>query len=168
MRTIVLPILEATVCFLKRDGKTLLVDYTGYDHKLHAGYFSPPGGKIDFGESKEEAVRREVFEEQGIKVDRLTYRGVIFFNNEKRFFGGAPAKWSFRVHYYDSRDFDDSVAKSKEGKLAWIVDEEVLNLPMHEGDKIIWGWLKKYQEIDAEIIHDKEKLVESKLLAYKE
>ncbi len=163
----VLPVLEATVCFLRKDGKTALIDYTSYDHKLHKGYFSPPGGKVDSGEPIESAVRREVNEEQGIKVRDLVYRGRVFFNNEKRFFGGKPAKWSFRVYYYDSHDFDDASAKSKEGKLDWVSDEEVPKLPMHEGDKIIWGLLKKYKEIDAEIIHEGERLTQSILNSYK-
>ena len=128
----VLPILEAMVCFLRKEGKTALIDYRGYDHPLHKGYFSPPGGKIDWNESREDGVRREVWEEQGIRVNDLTYRGAVFFNNERRSFGGKPAKWSFKVHYYDSYKFDDSLSKSKEGKLIWIADDSVSSLPMHE------------------------------------
>jgi len=123
-----LPILEATVCFLRDEGRTALIDYTNYNHKLHKGYFSPPGGKIEEGETREDAVKREIWEEQGIKINSLVYRGEIFFDNEKRHFGGKQAPYSFRVYYFDSHDFDDTQAKAKEGKLMWIVDEKGIRI----------------------------------------
>jgi len=37
--------------------------------KTQAGKFGIPAGKIDFGETKEEALEREVFEETGFRLD---------------------------------------------------------------------------------------------------
>lgn len=159
-----LPVLEATVCFLRKERKTALVDYTNYPHPLHAGLFAPPGGRLEKGETKETSVKREIWEEQNIRINSLIYRGSVFFNNEKRHFGGKPAKYSFKVFYFDSHDFDDSQAKSREGKLVWVADDFVLELPMHEGDKAIWKWLDRHRLFDAEILHEGEKLVRAALL----
>jgi len=159
-----LPIVKATICFLRKNSKTLFLDYRNYDHPLHIGKYSAPGGKLDGSENREEGVIRELFEETGIRVHRVVYRGEVFFDNEKRYFGGKPARNSFRVYYFDSFDFDDSNAKATEGKLAWVSDEDVTNLPMHDGDIHIWEWLRDYKEINARVVHVGNELVEAQLI----
>jgi 8-oxo-dGTP diphosphatase len=42
-----------------------------------AGYYGLPGGRIELNEPIEEAVRREVLEEVGIKIKNLQYVGVV-------------------------------------------------------------------------------------------
>ena len=58
-----------------KDGKVLLgrrhEDPEKADSALHGeGTWTMPGGKIDFGQSPEEAACREVIEETGIKIDK--------------------------------------------------------------------------------------------------
>lgn len=67
---------------IMQDGKILMV---GNDR---AGYLYSVGGRIQFGETAEEAVVREVFEETGVKmeIDRLG------FVHENYFYGDAPSK----------------------------------------------------------------------------
>ena len=163
----VLPVLEAVVCYLKKEGKTLLIDYRNFPHPLHKGFYSAPGGKLETGESREDAVIREIEEEINVKLNEVIYRGKVFFNNEKRLFGGKPAKHSYVVYYFDSLKFDESKALATEGSLAWTIDKEVNNLPMHKGDKQIWEWLKKYQEIEAEILESEDGFIDSKLISFK-
>jgi 8-oxo-dGTP diphosphatase len=52
---------------IREDGKMLLT--TRPEGKLYAGYWEFPGGKVEDGESLEEALVREIFEEIGINVD---------------------------------------------------------------------------------------------------
>ncbi len=49
-----------------RDGRILLVKRV---HKPAAGYWSIPGGRVEKGETLEEAVRREMLEECGVDVE---------------------------------------------------------------------------------------------------
>ena len=67
---------------IMQDGKILMV---GNDR---ADYLYSVGGRIQFGETAEEAVVREVFEETGVKmeIDRLG------FVHENYFYGDAPSK----------------------------------------------------------------------------
>tara|TARA_B100000424_G_C22558652_1_gene316421 strand:- start:17 stop:412 length:396 start_codon:yes stop_codon:yes gene_type:complete len=49
--------------FFLKDGRVLLVKPTGSENK-----YDIPGGKIKFGESKEQGLYRECFEEIGLKI----------------------------------------------------------------------------------------------------
>ncbi|MGL4449651.1 MAG: NUDIX hydrolase [Sarcina sp.] len=51
-----------------RDGKVLTIRRSFQD-KISAGSWEVVGGKIEFGESLEEALRREVLEETGIEIE---------------------------------------------------------------------------------------------------
>jgi len=73
------------VMFLK-DGKILLGKRHGdpekADSQLHGeGTWTMPGGKLDFGESFEDAACREVFEETGIKIDKEKLRVMSLSND---------------------------------------------------------------------------------------
>lgn len=61
----------AVICVVERDGKALLargVNFTGGIYSCLAGFVEP-------GESLEEAVAREIYEEVGIEVSDITYFG---------------------------------------------------------------------------------------------
>ena len=42
-----------------------------------SGYYGLPGGRVEVGESLESAIKREILEETGIKVDSCRYVGVV-------------------------------------------------------------------------------------------
>ena len=65
---------------IMKDGKILMVG------NERANYLYSVGGRIKFGETAEEAIIREVFEETGVKmeIDRLG------FVHENYFYGDAP------------------------------------------------------------------------------
>ena len=66
---------------IMKDGKLLMVG------NERANYLYSVGGRIKFGETAEEAIVREVFEETGVKmeIDRLG------FVHENYFYGDAPS-----------------------------------------------------------------------------
>ena len=67
-----------------RDGKFLMVGNNGRPEYLYS-----VGGRIKFGETAEEAVKREVLEETGyeLEIDRLG------FVHENYFYGDAPTNF---------------------------------------------------------------------------
>lgn len=161
-----LPVLEATIGLLRKNGKTLFIDYRNYPHPLHKGFFAFPGGKINLGETKEEGVIRELKEETNIVLQDLIYRGKVLFDNSNRLFGGKPSKYSFLVYYFDSYKFDDSNQKASEGEIVYASDEEAELLPIHKGDKQIWDWLKIYKEIDARVKQDEQGNINATLISF--
>src|SRR3990170_3749694 len=58
----------AAAVILRADGKFLLAQRPA--KKVYAGYWEFPGGKIENGESAEQAMKRELHEELGIDVER--------------------------------------------------------------------------------------------------
>ncbi len=61
-------------------------------HAPHEGTLDLPGGFLDYGESYEDAVRREVFEETGLKIQGL------------RYFCSFPNQYSYRNVSYFTAD----------------------------------------------------------------
>lgn len=62
-------------CFIKKGGKFILVQQARPEHAY--GKWSVPGGKINKGESFDEAVKREIKEEIGFRVVSITHLGII-------------------------------------------------------------------------------------------
>ena len=58
----------ATLCYIKRDGYTLMVHRNKKVNDIHKGKWNGLGGKFEAGETPEECVTREVFEESGLSI----------------------------------------------------------------------------------------------------
>lgn len=79
----------ATVFALTKDNKAIFVKQ--YRHGLGVVSIETPGGVVDEGESPDEAVQRELFEETGYKFDKLERLGKISAN---------PATTNNYMHMY--------------------------------------------------------------------
>ena len=106
---------------IQKDDKFLMVGNERED------YCYSVGGRIQFGETAEEAVRREVFEETGVRleIDRLG------FIHENYFYGDAPynlGKLIYEVAFFfymrTPADFEPVCESFDEGgsreKLVWL------------------------------------------------
>src|SRR5437016_5080550 len=74
MKTIV-----ATLCYLKSNGKTLMMHRNKKPGDVHKGKWNGLGGKLDAGESPDDCVVREIREESGLSIRDPRLRGVITF-----------------------------------------------------------------------------------------
>jgi ADP-ribose pyrophosphatase YjhB (NUDIX family) len=89
---------------LFRAGDAILVA-GGRDPVTGAEYFRPLGGGVEFGESAEEAVRREMREELGAEIEAVTRVGVL----ENRFTYEGRARHEI-VFVLDARFADPALA----------------------------------------------------------
>lgn len=95
------------VCVFRHKNKILLSE--GYDPVKNEHYLIPIGGGIDFGETSEQAARREVMEEIGAEAHDLQLLGVL----ENLFtFGGTPGHEI--VFVYEANFVDESLYAQSE------------------------------------------------------
>lgn len=101
---------QATLCYCIRDGQVLL----GYKKvRFGAGKWNGYGGKVDPGETIEEAAARELFEESGISTrsDALKKIAHVQF-----YFAGKPV---FECHAYVAYEWEGEPQESEEMRPQW-------------------------------------------------
>ena len=118
-----------TVCYIECDGKYLMIHRVKKQNDPNKDKWIGIGGKLEAGESPFDCIRREVYEETGLTLDKVNYRGIItFVSNE---FGTEY------MHLFTSSDFHGEINPTcDEGVLEWIEKDRLINIPMWEGDKI--------------------------------
>lgn len=118
-----------TLCYPVKDGKVLLaMKKRGFG----AGKWNGPGGKVESGESVEEACRRETQEEAGIGVPVLEPRGIVEF-----VFEGKP-EWDNECHVFVATSVEGEARETEEMKPHWFAIEDVPYDDMWDDDAI---WL---------------------------
>ena len=86
------------------------------------------GGKFEEGESPEDCVTREVWEETGLTLTDYAYRGVVTFVSDR---------WEGEyMHLFTATGFTGQVKECDEGQLEWISKEKLMQLPMWAGDRL--------------------------------
>ena len=137
--------LLATLCYLKRDGYTLMVYRNKKPNDIHAGKWNGLGGKFEPGESPEECIVREVLEESGLQIRNPKLHGLLIFPNFK------GDDWY--VFVFTAREFNGELIDSPEGRLEWIPDEELTSLNLWPSDQIFLPWLEKEAFFSAKFIY---------------
>ena len=137
--------LLATLCYLKRDGCTLMVYRNKKAHDIHQGKWNGLGGKFEPGESPEECVKREVLEESGLQIREPKLHGLLMF---LAFKGN-----DWYVFVFTAREFEGELIDSPEGELAWIPDEKLTSLNLWPSDQIFFPWLEKDKFFSAKFIY---------------
>ena len=112
-----------------KDGKILMV---GNDRN---NYLYSVGGRIKFGETAEEAIVREVFEETGVKmeVDRLGFvHENYFYGDDKVNFGKLVYEISFYFYMKVPNDFtpvSESFTEDHSREfLKWVLPDEDMKI----------------------------------------
>ena len=125
----------ATLCYVKQNGKTLMVHRNKKPDDIHAGKWNGLGGKFDAGETPEECIKREVEEEAGLVIQNPRLHGLLLFTNFK------GNDWY--VFVFTAREFSGELsASSPEGRLEWVDDDKLPRLNLWESDLIFLPWLE--------------------------
>ena len=112
----------------------------------YIGYWCLPCGYVDFDETCEEAVAREVFEETGVKLKDNTYIDFLDINSDPK----SDKRQNITVRYESAIEYIDSVdLTSKNSELDEISD--VKWIPINEIDNYKWAFnhlklIKSYNE----------------------
>ncbi len=96
----------------------------------HFGKYNGLGGKLDAGEDIAAGMKREIREEAGIVCESLELRGTISWPG----FGKQGEDW-FGFVFLIPKWTGTPFAANDEGSLSWVALEEILNLPLWDGDR---------------------------------
>lgn len=118
----------SSIIYIEKDGKYLMLHRTRKENDTNKDKWIGVGGKFEEGETPEECARRETYEETGLTLQNLFYRGIVTFVSDK-----YPAE---QMHLFKSTAFSGRIKDCDEGELDWIEKETFLSLPIWEGDKI--------------------------------
>ncbi|RLE42398.1 DNA mismatch repair protein MutT [Candidatus Woesearchaeota archaeon] len=148
----------ATLCYVKHNGKTLMIHRIKKADDIHKGKWNGLGGKIKPGESPEECVIREVMEESGLKLEKPELKGLLLFKNFK------GDDWY--VFVFIAEKFSGKLSECEEGELAWIKDEQLPRLNLWESDRVFFKWLNREGFFSAKFVYEGEKFKDYKVWFY--
>jgi 8-oxo-dGTP diphosphatase len=125
------PIVATLGYILSPDRKmTLLVHRNRRENDQHLGKYNGLGGKMKADEDIYTCLCREIYEEAGIHCEEVSLRGTINWTG----FGPAGENW-FGFIYRIERFSGLPLLANEEGDLQWVAIENIMELPMWEGDR---------------------------------
>lgn len=146
-----------TLCYIKKDGKYLVMKRNKKKNDENAEKYIGVGGHVEKGETPEECLIREVKEETGLTLLNYKLRGLLTFvfeDKDELAFLYTADKFEGELNY-----------DCNEGELVWVDENELLSLPLWEGDKI---FLKKLEEdenyFSLKLVYNDNVLVDYKFL----
>lgn len=127
---------NTTLCYIEKDNKYLMIHRVKKVKDINKDKWVGVGGKFEERETPFDCVRREILEETGLTAGKLNYRGLVtFVSNE---FGTEY------MHLFHTDEFTGELTRDcNEGNLEWVDKDEIINLPLWEGDKIFLELLRK-------------------------
>ncbi len=120
--------LLTTLCYLEQDGKYLMLHRIRKQNDVNKDKWIGIGGKFEFGESPEDCLLREAYEETGYTLTDYRLRGIVTF-----LFNDEEAEYMF---LYTATGFSGEPHVCGEGTLEWVPKEKIGELNLWEGDRI--------------------------------
>lgn len=109
-----------SVCYVVNNDQILLLQR---NHRPFEGRWDGLGGLVDFGESPEEAARREVFEESGLRVESISHRAhLLLYNTE--------SEAAISVDLFVAAGAQGELKESQEGLPVWVPRSQVMGLDL--------------------------------------
>jgi len=153
----------SVLCYVTKNGKTLMLhrvkkesDFTNGQY----GKWNGLGGKIESNESPEEAVRREVFEESGLKIMSPVLKGIVTYPETS-----TDEEWM--IFIFVAKKFKGKLIECNEGDLEWIKTSKIQKLNLWQSDYLLLPLLNKKGVFTAKITYNREKVIHSIINKYK-
>ena len=149
-----------TCCYLKKNGKTLLLHRTKKQNDINEGKWIGIGGKLEKGESPLDCAIREFYEETGLIIKNVQLKAYITFPGI--YYGEDEGMFLFKA-----TDFDGTLnSNCNEGELLWVHDSQIASLPMWEGDSYFDSFLSHKGFVEAKFTYKDDCLIEKTIHFY--
>lgn len=120
--------INTTLCYIEQNGKYLMLHRIKKANDVNQDKWIGIGGKFEDKESPEDCVLRETYEETGLSLKNVRYRGIVTFISDR-----YETEW---MHLFTADQFSGTIKECNEGVLEWIEKDKLFSLPIWEGDKI--------------------------------
>lgn len=124
-----------TLLYIIKSDKILLIKKK---RGLGAGLYNGVGGKVELGESPDEAAIRETIEEIGVKPKNVEWIGLLEFHNDFKLYGF--------VFVYVADDYEGEIRETDEAEPVWFDLAEIPFDNMWEDDRYWMPYLIKKQK----------------------
>ena len=126
----------STLCYIENErGEYLMLHRVKKENDANHDKWIGIGGKFEPGESPEECVLREAWEETGLVLTDYRYRGLVTFVSDR---------WETEyMHLFTASGWTGEVKACDEGVLEWIGKDDLAVLPQWAGDRIFLRLLRE-------------------------
>ena len=117
-----------TLCYLEQQEQCLMLQRIKKKKDINKGKWIGVGGHVEPGESPEDCLLREVYEETGLTLTEYRFRGLLTFlynDNEAEY-----------ICLYTATAWEGELRECNEGVLQWIPKKDIMQLSLWEGDRI--------------------------------
>jgi len=129
-----------TLCYIEKEDNYLMLHRVKKVNDCNKDKWIGVGGKFEEGESPEECLLREVYEETGLTLTNYRFRGIVTFVSDE---WEGEYMHLFTASEYEGELPENAMRDCSEGELVWVPKNEIKTLNLWEGDKI---FLKLLQE----------------------
>nr|WP_293665503.1 8-oxo-dGTP diphosphatase [Tepidibacter sp.] len=150
---------NSTMCYIKKDNRTLMLHRTKKQNDIHEGKWVGLGGKMEQGETPEECIIREVKEESGLDISNPKLKGILTFPKFK-----DDEDWY--VFLFTAYDYSGEIIDCNEGDLKWVDDDKIQELNLWEGDRLFLKWMQEYEFFSGKIVYENKELIDYSVKNY--
>ena len=146
---------NTTLCYIEKDGAYLMLHRTKKEKDINKDKYIGVGGHVEFGESPDECIIREIKEETGLEAINPKLRGIITFVMDDFY------ECTF---LYTCEEFEGNIIECDEGDLEWVEKSKVTELPIWEGDKVMFELLDTREDVfSLKLVYENDVLISTKI-----
>lgn len=123
-----------TLCYVEKDDAYLMMHRISKKNDVNKDKWIGIGGHFEEGESPEDCLLREAYEETGLTLTSWRFRGIVTFTQE-----GYGTEY---MCLYTADDFYGELKECNEGTLEWVPKKDLLKLNLWVGDLIFLKLLR--------------------------
>lgn len=147
----------STLCYMEKDGQYLMLHRTVKKNDVNKDKWIGVGGHFEWGESPEDCLLREVWEETGYTLTSYRYRGMVTF-----VYGEDTVEY---MSLYTADGFVGEPHPCDEGELEWVGKKDIFSLNLWEGDKIFFRLLEENRPFfSLKLVYDREDVLKEAVL----
>lgn len=150
---------NTTLCYIEKDNQYLMLHRTKKEVDENKGKWIGVGGKFEEGESPEDCLLREVYEETDLTLKAYELRGIVTFVSD--------AWESQQMFLFTASAYEGELKPCEEGDLSFVPKDKIMDLELWEGDRLFLPKLfQKTGFFTMKLCYQGDDLVESQIHEY--